>query len=81
MRSEDNGIHVLRNCVLEVTELPKALETSFEGDPEAVEKDRLVRVAMRGEINGIRERWNCALKVTQLPEALETSDQAVAEVV
>ena len=53
MRGEVNGLPVPRKCVLEVTQLPEALETSEEGVAEAVEKAGFLRVTMRGELNSI----------------------------
>ena len=69
------------NCLLEITQLPKALETSFEGVAEVVKTNRFVGVIVRSEVNSISERRNCVFEVIQLPEALETSDQEVSEAV
>ena len=44
MRNEVNSIPVPRNCVLKVTRLPEALETSGEDVAEVVKVVRFVRV-------------------------------------
>jgi len=49
--SEVNSIPEHQECILEVTELPKALE----GAVETVTITGLMRVAMRSEVDSIRE--------------------------
>ena len=68
------------NCLLDVTRLPEALETSSEGFAEAAKKEGFARVIMWDEVNTITFARNCVLEVTQLPKALETSAKGVAEV-
>jgi hypothetical protein len=57
MRGDVISILESRNCVLDVTQLPEALETSSEGGTEVVKTAGLVRVpvTMRGEVNNIPE--------------------------
>jgi len=59
MRCELNSIHVPRNCVLEVTQLPEALETSEEAAAEVAKMVGLVRVTIRGEVKSIPVPRNC----------------------
>ena len=66
-------MHMQGNGLLEITQLPEALETNGEGGAEVVQKDGFVRVTIRGKVNGIPECRNCVLEVTRLPEALKTS--------
>ena len=53
MRGEFNSIPLPRNCILEVTQPPEALETSDEGIAEVVKTTRFVGVTMRCEVNSI----------------------------
>ena len=78
IRGDVNCVPERQNCVLKVTQLPEALETSFEALSEVAKMGRLVRVPARSDINNILERRNCALEVTQFPEVLETNFQGVA---
>ena len=81
MEGKVNGIPECGIRILEVTQLPKTLETSHQGVAEVAETTRLVRVTMRHEANSISAPRNCVLDVTQLAEALESSEKGVAEVV
>ncbi|KAG8216999.1 hypothetical protein J3R82DRAFT_7312, partial [Butyriboletus roseoflavus] len=75
------GIQMPRECLLEVTQLPEALETGLESITEVVQIARFVGVTIRSEVNSIRVPRDCMLKVTQLPEALETNSEVTAEVI
>jgi hypothetical protein len=63
---------VPQNCLLEVIELPQALETSFEGVAEVAQTSRFVGLSIRGEVNSVPERRNGVLEVPQLSEVIES---------
>ena len=72
MSGEVNSIPVARNCVLEVIQLPEALETSQEGVAEVAKTGGFVGVTLGSEVNSIPVPRNCVPQVGQLPEVIES---------
>ena len=56
MRSEVNSTPLTQNYVLEITQLPKVPEMSFEGVAEVAKASRFVGVTIGGEVNSNPER-------------------------
>ena len=75
LRDEVNSIPVPRNCILEVTQLPEAIETSEGGVAEGTKTTRLVRVTMGSEVNSTPVLRNCVLEATQLADTFKTSKE------
>ncbi|KAF8119821.1 hypothetical protein EV363DRAFT_1304556 [Boletus edulis] len=64
-----------RNGILEIAQLPEALETSDEGVTEVVQTTRLVRVTMRRE--GLRLRQADSLFVAMLVGKVSVSEATI----
>ena len=77
---EVNRIPEHRNCALEVTRLPEALETNDQGVTQVAQMAGLVRVIMKGVVNSIPVPRNCLLEVTELIAAFGRSIEGAAEV-
>ena len=81
IRYDVNSILVLRDSFLEVTQLPKAPETSFEGITKVVQMAQFVRVTIRSEVICIPVAQEGMLEVIQLSEALEMSEEGGAKAI
>lgn len=65
VRAEANNILQARICLLKITQLPDAIETSEQGIAEIAQTGRLVGVAIRGEVNCVPVSRNCLLAVAR----------------